>query len=489
MLRYLVSPRLALVLLAGLGAQIASPRTMVAQDQPVVFIHGLFLGSGEWQATANLFTQQFQIQQIVPTLGWGNSFETQASNLQGALGSLMQVAALGHSNGGLAERQYVRQFGAGTRLNRGFTVGTPHRGAQLAQYVRDGTAGRYAQFLFNSIIDPFDFYYYNDPDFQDAVDFGPLFVAGGLMEAMAFIAYYFMPIVNQVAVPVSNAIPVGAEMVPASAFIAALNSSGNLSAEQANMPTRVAAATSVNPQNAFFTLFSNNPAAWGAVRRGVEYFALLLFDYYSTHPDFYLQANAWRWLQLAEVMAEFDADWHVLIGSFVGVTQSGRVVVQHQDGLVPLSSQTWPGATVQRNLLFPTVSIPHRAQVTHPSMISLMGDVLRFDFNIPLRPPPPTASISGPTYVASAGTYTWTGNPAGGTGPYTYQWSYLPQGGSWTNLGTAQTQSRSISWTTPDFSLKVVVTDPVGSGSSTIFVDNGLSDPGGCGPCSPTCRC
>jgi hypothetical protein len=36
--------------------------------------------------------------------------------------------------------------------------------------------------------------------------------------------------------------------------------------------------------------------------------------------------SAWRCLQLAEVMAEFDADWHVLIGSFVGENQAGQVI-------------------------------------------------------------------------------------------------------------------------------------------------------------------
>jgi pimeloyl-ACP methyl ester carboxylesterase len=473
-----VSRRLAVVLLAGLGAPLAVPRAVLAQDQPVVFIHGLFLGSGEWQATANLLAQQYKIQPIVPTLGWGNSFETQASNLQGALGSLMQIGALAHSNGGLVERQYVRQFGAGTRLNRGFTIGTPHRGAQLAQYVRDGTAGRFADYVFTSIVDPFDFYYYNDPDFQNAVNTGPLIVLVPIMDAMGFVAYNLLPIINQVAVPVANTIPVGAEMPPASAFIAALNSAGNLSAEQANMPMRVGAATSISPQNAFFTLFSNNPEAWGEVRRGVEYFALLLYDYYSTHPDFFLQANAWRWLQLAEVMAEFDADWHVLIGSFRGVNQAGLVVVQKQDGLVPLSSQTWPGATKERDLLFPTVSIPHRAQVTHPSTIALMGDVVGVDFNIAHRPPPPTASISGPSAVVENTSATWTGGVTGGTAPYTYAWTVDGfaagsgtsvtdgpwAGGSSHTIGLTVTDARGLNSSS---SLSVYVTFSGGSGGGS----------------------
>ncbi len=99
---------------------------------------------------------------------------------------------------------------------------------------------------------------------------------------------------------------------------------------------------------------------------------------------------------------------------------------------------------------------------------------------------PLSVSTSGPTYLATGGTYTWTANPAAGTGPYTYQWSYLSDnGGSWTNLATAQTQSRAVSSSTPDFFLKVVVTDPTGSTGNTIYV----WAPGGCSPCSPTCKC
>ncbi len=95
---------------------------------------------------------------------------------------------------------------------------------------------------------------------------------------------------------------------------------------------------------------------------------------------------------------------------------------------------------------------------------------------------PVSVSISGPNYLPSAGTYSWSANPVPTSGTYTYQWSYMSTGGSWTNLGTAATQSRSISSGTPDFQLRVTVSSASGSGSYTISVDNALWDPPQCNP-------
>ena len=423
-MRSLNALRALSLMITGAFLIVTLPQQGMAQDKPVAFVHGLFLNSGEWQGTANLLTQQYEIQPIVPTLGWQNTFETQATNLQSALGALTQAAAMAHSNGGLVLREYLAQSGAGTHITSGFTVGTPHHGAPLAQAIANGTVGEYGAYLLNSIVDPFNFYYANDPDFQSAVDNGPLIELPYLMDFMAFVADNFVPIVNQVGVPAAEAaIPVASEMNPSSSFILALNASGNLSAEQAHMPVRIGAATSVSPQNAFFTLFSDDPADWGNVRAGVEYFAFLLFDYYSTNPDPFLQANAARWLNLAEAMYTFDVDWLLLNGSVVGVTQGGLVIVQQQDGLVPLSSATWPGGTKQRNLLWPSVSIPHRNQVTDPNMIALMQTVLGTDFSIPVRPPAPSVTLSGPNAIVEETSDTWSAAVSSGSPPFTYAWA------------------------------------------------------------------
>ena len=81
---------------------------------------------------------------------------------------------------------------------------------------------------------------------------------------------------------------------------------------------------------------------------------------------------------------------------------------------------------------------------------------------------PLEVSVSGPTSIGTAGTYTWTANATDGTGTYTYQWQYSNDGGySWTQLGTGQTQSRYVDSTTPDFLIQSTVNSGVLSRSSS----------------------
>ncbi len=87
-------------------------------------------------------------------------------------------------------------------------------------------------------------------------------------------------------------------------------------------------------------------------------------------------------------------------------------------------------------------------------------------------PPPPSVYISGPSSITAAGTYTWTANPSGGNGTYTYQWQYRVQGSTtWTSLGTASTHSRTIAAGNVDFELQVTVTSGGATASDTHLVD------------------
>lgn len=420
------SRRLEHLLVAGaLALALVAPRTALSQDQPVVFIHGLLQNSGEWQFAADELAQQYQIYPIVPTLGWPNSFETQANNLQTALGTVTQAGAMAHSNGGLVLRQYIRQLAASTRINRGFTIGTPHAGVPLVANIENGAVGNWANYVVNSMVDPFDFYYDEDPDFHAAVDNGVLIELPDLVDDLGLLTQSLVFILNQVVVPEVNAnVPVSQEMSPGTSFITTLNSAANLNAEQAHLPVRVGTGTGISPVNALFVDLSLDPQTWGDVRVGIEIFAFALYDYYSTSDDYFLQANAYRWLNLVEAMYSFDAVWQSMIGAVVGVTPSGLVIVQQQDGVVPLSSQTWPGATEQHNLLWPATSIFHDNQPFDPAAIRLMGStVLQVDFGIPLRPPPPTASMSGPTSLTEGDYDTWSATITSGSPPYSYAWT------------------------------------------------------------------
>jgi len=93
----------------------------------------------------------------------------------------------------------------------------------------------------------------------------------------------------------------------------------------------------------------------------------------------------------------------------------------------------------------------------------------------------PAVSISGPGTISSTGSYTWTAVPTGCASTCTYQWAYMSSGSStWINLGTGVTQTRSISSSTPNFTLRVTATSAGYSTARTKFVSNATySPPGG----------
>ncbi|MGH7717329.1 MAG: esterase/lipase family protein [Gemmatimonadaceae bacterium] len=372
------------------------PVVATAQEQPLVFVHGLFSSGGVWQPTANVLEDQFAIRSFLPTLGWANSFSTQANNLHASIAGTFGTVAVANSNGGLVTREYLRQFGGSSRIDRAITIGTPHGGAALAAHALNGNLILYGDVLFSSIADPIDYYYTFDPAFRDAFDFGPLRFFRFAAEVMASLARSLNIIINVVGVPIpgitnTEVLP---QMPPGSSFISTLNAPSNVANEAAVTLSRVGVATSIPPQNAFFRNFSDNPQAWGSVRRGLMSFALLMYSHYSAHPDFFLRANADRWLFMFFVLRDFDVVWHFFIGSLVDY--NGFVaVVDHQDGLVPRASATWPGADRQRDLLFPAFNIVHRQQTVHPDARREISNTFRDVFGIPVRPPPPPPGGGG----------------------------------------------------------------------------------------------
>jgi hypothetical protein len=57
----------------------------------------------------------------------------------------------------------------------------------------------------------------------------------------------------------------------------------------------------------------------------------------------------------------------------------------------------------------------------------------------PLLPSALYVSVSGPDYIMSAGTYSWTAHPTGGVSPYSYVWEKSTDGGStWSTLLSTQ---------------------------------------------------
>lgn len=85
------------------------------------------------------------------------------------------------------------------------------------------------------------------------------------------------------------------------------------------------------------------------------------------------------------------------------------------------------------------------------------------------------AYITGPTVLLSGQQGTWTANPSGGDGTYTYQWQYKKVGSVlWTNVGTGASYSRAASAT---FDLKLTVS----SGGTSVVRGIQVTVPDSCG--------
>lgn len=93
-----------------------------------------------------------------------------------------------------------------------------------------------------------------------------------------------------------------------------------------------------------------------------------------------------------------------------------------------------------------------------------------------------SAYIIGPTTVVPDSMYTWSANPSGGNGVYTYQWKRQVVGSyGWTDVGTGSSYTRPIALNTATFNLRLVVTSDGTSVTPTIQVTVDS-------PCSPaTC--
>jgi subtilisin family serine protease len=69
-----------------------------------------------------------------------------------------------------------------------------------------------------------------------------------------------------------------------------------------------------------------------------------------------------------------------------------------------------------------------------------------------------SASIGGPTWISTDGSYTWTAYASGGTGSYSYQWQYSSDGFSFYDVGTGDSYTTYAGGGNYSFWLRAIVT-------------------------------
>jgi subtilisin family serine protease len=101
--------------------------------------------------------------------------------------------------------------------------------------------------------------------------------------------------------------------------------------------------------------------------------------------------------------------------------------------------------------------------------------------SIPVSPTPLGVTISGPSTVNGGTSNTWTANPTGGNGTYTYQWQYSTNGSTWSNGATTKTYTRPVNLLATNLYLRVTVTSNGASVTSSTFNVTVIQDDSGGG--------
>jgi pimeloyl-ACP methyl ester carboxylesterase len=117
-----------------------------AQERPIVFVHGVGSSPDTWQGTAARLQAGLEITPGLATVTWRNSLESQGDEVQRQFGGFPgSTIAIGHSLGGIVSRQWSRQH----PLSGVITVGSPNRGAPIANNLNDWAGFNTA--LFSSV--------------------------------------------------------------------------------------------------------------------------------------------------------------------------------------------------------------------------------------------------------------------------------------------------------------------------------------------------
>ena len=403
-------------------ALMTAPGAVHAQDDTVVFVHGLKSNGGTWDSVAPRLQNQLQLRALRPTLGWYLSYADQVGELDAymAFRGVTGAGAVTHSNGGVVVREYLRTHASAPRINRHVTVATPHHGARLAYSALTGAVTRWGDSLFKKIRAPVDFYVNEDPNFD-------LLGAGSLVRSAAGTLSYMFGIIGEFVAelgyfpPGFSPVPVMAQLQPGSSTFNTLNGSAAISSEAASTLARVSISTRTDPRRIPFALFSKDWRKLETTRQWAMTAANILFLHYQNHPDVWLRSRAHLWLDMYWALFDINAQWQLLIGALA--VQGGFITFLGNDGVVTGLSSEYPNYT--RNIVI-TEDINHNQQTRSARVGAELRTVLTQDFAIQPRQGsstgPITVTIAGPTTIKPTSPCSWQASASGGFPPYSYLW-------------------------------------------------------------------
>jgi pimeloyl-ACP methyl ester carboxylesterase len=369
-------PRAPIVALAAWWA-LAAPPAAVAQERPVVFVHGFGSSGDSWQSAASRLQTKLAIRAETPSLSSTALYESQAAELQQRVGGLgANVVEVGHSNGGLVARQWSRQHAVSGIV----TVGTPHGGAPLVWNLY-GYAG-FNGGLIGSINDVFRLFGQGCCKWQ--------WILSAYSSLWQTIAGLAGSSITQVAgaVAMNGAFPVTGEMLPGSGFLSSMNSPANLAREASAIPVRagiVSTAYNFYWGGALRAAFPDQ-GDWlaylrDAARFGMEAYAAYIYAN-APYEDWWAFEIASGMMSAAYYLAYMDEWW------CRSVSVAGGGACWANDTIVPQWSQVYPAG-----LLVDTGwQGPAHTQETRMSD-AILENLFTTFLSIPPRPttPPPAS--------------------------------------------------------------------------------------------------
>lgn len=358
-------------------------------DKPVVFVHGLNSDGGWFSAMTPPLQEQLRIAGHTPTVGWRWTYGSQASNLNDFLNSAAIDSAIvvAHSNGGVVTRTYLTNPNTISRVSKILTVGSPLAGVPLAANALDGALSHWLWYTMQSFLTPY-WYYSFDGQAPPLVGWlgNLLQTLGGIFNvvesAFGFLGYGTAQVYSATIGFSPDVLP---EMRPNSPTLEPMFHPSALQLESQRAPIRYSIATEQGPTGMPFALIGMDPSAVEAIQVATYAVAWSLYDYYSSHPDYELQANAAYW-QLAMLRISCMAlDWQALIGTYWEFEwdSCSNFFYYANDGIVPWSSSSYPGGGTTQYLPYSAVGdIHHRAQKDSPAVREAVRLALRNNFGV-----------------------------------------------------------------------------------------------------------
>jgi pimeloyl-ACP methyl ester carboxylesterase len=333
-------------------------------EQPAVFVHGFRSEGSTWAQAADRLARDYVARASRPTLDWRQRFATQASALRSATSSSSlfpdTTILIGHSNGGLVSREANRQ----SRPAKGIiTVGTLHQGAPIAANIN--VVGSWGNNVYYFNARPVWHYAW----FWDWVSW----YASWYSRQMAYVGASMFGATTYIGIDPNQ--PVLGDMVPGSYFLTnSVNSAANLSREAAQLRQRVGigSRTYDNLGIMWSGLVPDNWSYFTGLQYSAIWWQVFAFEYYYSYwnwwdPDYWWKwTGSWLWLDAASVNLAIDPVWCVLLGAW---STNGCTA---NDGIVPLSSQRYPGTGAKN---YDIVGPAHQEETRSPRFYD---DALRF---------------------------------------------------------------------------------------------------------------